>query len=142
MPQGTVLGPLLFKNYENDLHRAIDKDNCQVFQYADDIFLYSSPTNENIARIHLEKNFEELCYYFRSHQLMMNYNKTEYNVFAALKKARTPSYLKINGVNIGKSLSVRYLGTTLDNKINFKEEIKRIISRMAYKIKILKNIRN
>ena len=61
VPQGKVLGPLLFKNYGNDLHRAIDKDNCQVIQYADDTFLYSSHTNENIARIHMEKNVEEMC---------------------------------------------------------------------------------
>ena len=42
----------------NDFHRAIDNDNCQVIQYADDTFLYSSHTNENIARSYLEKKVE------------------------------------------------------------------------------------
>ena len=65
VPQGTVLGPILFNIYVNDLHRVIDSDNCQVIQYADDTFLYSSHTNENIARIYLEKNIEKLCYYFQ-----------------------------------------------------------------------------
>ena len=72
----------------------------------------------------------------------MNNKKTEYIVFAPSKKARTPSHLKVNDVNIGESSSVRYLGITLDNKLNFKEEIKRILSRMACSIKILNNIRN
>ena len=71
----------------NDLHRVIDSDNCQVIQYADDTFLYSSHTNENIARSYLEKNIEKLCYYFQSHQLMMNNKKTEYIVFAPSKKS-------------------------------------------------------
>ena len=68
--------------------------------------------------------------------------KTEYIVFAPSKKARTPSHLKVNDVHIGESSSVRYLGIILDNKLNFKEEIKRILSRMACSIKILKDIRN
>ena len=72
----------------------------------------------------------------------MNNKKTEYIVFAPSKKARTPSHLKVNDVNIGESSSVRYLGIILDNKLNFKEEIKRILSRMACSIKILKDIRN
>ena len=55
VPQGTVLGPILFNIYVNDLHRVIDCDNCQVIQYADDTLLYSSHTNENIARSYLEK---------------------------------------------------------------------------------------
>ena len=101
VPQGTVLGPILFNIYVNDLLRVIDSDNCQVIQYADDTFLYSSHTNENIARSYLEKKIEKLCYYFQSHQLMMNNKKTEYTVSALSKKARTPSHLKVNDVNIG-----------------------------------------
>ena len=59
VPQDTVLGPLLFNVYVNDLHRAIDIDNCQVIQYTDDTFLYSSHINENIARSYLEKNLKK-----------------------------------------------------------------------------------
>ena len=73
---------------------------------------------------------------------MMNKKKTEYTVFAPSKKARTPSYLNNNDVNIRESSSVRYLGIILDNKLNFKEEIKRILSRTACSIIILKDIRN
>ena len=102
----------------NDLHRAIDNDNCQVIQYADDTFLYSSHTNENIARSYLEKNIEKLCFYFQSHQLMMNNKKTEYIVFAPSKKARTPSYLNVNDVNIGESSSVKI------SRNNIRQQIK------------------
>ena len=58
------------------------------------------------------------------------------------KKILTMSYLNVHDVNIGESSSVRYLRIILDNKLNFKEEIKRIISRVACSIKILKDIRN
>ena len=38
VPQGTLLGPILFNIYVNDFNRAIDNDNCQVIHYADDTF--------------------------------------------------------------------------------------------------------
>ena len=86
MPQGTLLGPFLFNIYVNDLHKAIDNGNCPVIQYANDLSLYSSLTNENIDRIYLEKIIEELCFYFPSHQLKMNNKKTEHILFAPSKK--------------------------------------------------------
>ena len=61
MPQGTLLGPFLFKIYVSELHKAIDNGKCLVIQYANDLSLYSSLTNENIDRIYLEKIIEELC---------------------------------------------------------------------------------
>ena len=54
---------------------------------------------------------------------MMNNKKTEYIAFAPSKKARTPSYINVTGVNIGDK--------------EHKEKIKRILSRMACSIKIL-----
>ena len=48
--QGTVLVPVLFNIYVNDLHRAIDNDKSQVIQFADDTFSYCSYNNENLAR--------------------------------------------------------------------------------------------
>ena len=72
----------------------------------------------------------------------MSNKKTEYIVFAPSRKARTLSYLNVNGVNIGESSSVRYPGIILDKKLNVNEEIKRILSRRAGSIKILKDRRN
>ena len=48
--------PILFNIYVNDLHRAIDNDNCQVIQYADDTFLYSSHTNEILKNYVITSN--------------------------------------------------------------------------------------
>ena len=66
----------------------------------------------------------------------MNNKKTDYIVFDLSKIARPPSYPHVKRVNMGESLSVRYLAIILDNESNLKKrEIKRILSRMARIIK-------
>ena len=45
VPQGTILGPLLFNIYVNDLAKIVEKD-CTVVHFADDTFLFTSDTDE------------------------------------------------------------------------------------------------
>ena len=58
VPQCTVIGPLLFKIYVNDLAKVVEKD-CTVVQYADDTFLFTSDTDELLSKTKLEYNISK-----------------------------------------------------------------------------------
>ena len=87
MPQGTVLGPLLFNIYVNDMRQNI-APNFQILQYADDTMLYTTNEDFNIARSDLEKSLSEISDFFRKHKLNLNADKTEYFAVCKIKKYR------------------------------------------------------
>ena len=70
VPQGTILGPLLFNIYVNDLAKIVDKD-CTVVQYADDTFLFTSDTDEISSKTKLEHNFSKIIDFFAKSQLVV-----------------------------------------------------------------------
>ena len=63
VPQGTILGPLLFNNYVNDLAKIVEED-CTVGQYADDTFLFTPDTDEILAKTKLEHNISKIIDFF------------------------------------------------------------------------------
>ena len=63
VPQGTILGPLLFNNYVNELAKIVEKDHT-VVQYANDTFLFTSETDEISSKTKLEHNISKIIDFF------------------------------------------------------------------------------
>ena len=70
VPQGSILGPLLFLLYVNDLKQAVD---CDLFLYADDSCLvYQHKDVKEIGR-NLNKNFSNVCDWFVDNKLSIHF---------------------------------------------------------------------
>ena len=137
VPQGTILGPLLFNIYVNDLAKVVEKD-CTVVQYADDTFLFTSDTDEISSKTKLD-NISKLIDFFAKSQLVVNKQKTEYIVFSTRKRL-TNTVLNVDNERIAESNSVKYLGVIIDSKLKFDGEVKKILQRMACGIKVLNTL--
>ena len=99
VPQGTVLGPLHFNLYVNDLKECIH-NQTHLIQYADDCLVFSNDKNPQVAKPNLTFTLEQITTYFKQHELNLNASKTEYIKF--LGKTRNKSKQKETIVVDGK----------------------------------------
>ena len=141
MPQGTVLGPLLFNNYVNDLRDQIDK-NCEVVQYADDTLLLASSPIQQECKTFKEKNVILLTKYFTSLKLQLNPSKTEFILFSCNRDFSESESIKVGNKIITESKGVKYLGVPFDKNLSFQDEVKHLLKKMARGIRTICTLRN
>ena len=141
VPQGSVLGPLFFLVYINDLRYALD--NCGMRLYADDTVIYhtGNTIEENQKSLQASlKMFEHWC---NVNALTINTKKTKIMMFGRkhkIKKTRKPS-IKIYGKNIQCVPSFKYLGVILDSSLTLKTHIASVIHSILHKIGVLSKLR-
>ena len=136
VPQGSILGPLLFILYMNDI--------CSVSKllftllYADDtcVMLSGKDLNDLIAVFNVE--LISLCDWLKSNKLSLNTQKTFFMVFhrARLKSANC-NELIIDNASITRVYSAKYLGIIIDVKFNWIEHITYINNKISKAIGIM-----
>ena len=130
VPQGSVLGPLLFLIYINDLHVAIK--HCKVHHFADDTNLLI--INKSLKRLNklLNIDLKNLTNWLNANKISLNVSKTELIIFKPKRKPLDFSMkIKLNGKILYLTDSVRYLGIKIDSKLNWKSHV----NAMLYKIR-------
>ena len=147
VPQGSILGPLLFLIYVNDLFKSSEILNPTMF--ADDTNLFFS--NKNIPTLFKTVN-EELTHvneWFKVNKLSLNSSKTKYTFFNKPKISddiplKLPM-LYINGSEIKREYQLKFLGVILDENMTWKKHIELIENKISknigimYKVKLLLN---
>ena len=134
MPQGSVLGPLLFLIYINDLNIALKYSTLRHF--ADDKSLKQ-------IKKHLNLDLRHLCKWLRANKISLNSSRTEMLLFRHPKK--TVNYdlkIKIDGKRLIPSEYVKYLGLILDAHLNWKFHVDILASKLSRATGMLSRIRH
>ena len=140
VPQGTILGPLLFLCYLNDFANTIDKNVCLHIQYADDTTLIVSHKDPGTARQILKESLLKASKYFSDNQLMINMEKTQIIYFRKTAKTKGEP-INLSEVHLKPSSDVKLLGVTFDETLSFEKEINLILKKMAIGIRTIQALK-
>lgn len=122
VPQGSILGPVLFTIYINNITSSIT--NCNAHLYADDTVLYCFSNTAHSATQILQQAFDNLQNALCNLKLVLNANKTKYMLFSRARDIVDIAdnglhVATINGHSIERVSQYKYLGIWLDQKVNF-----------------------
>jgi hypothetical protein len=130
VPQGSVLGPLLFIIYTNDLPNALRFTRCVLF--ADDTTIYYSSRNLVHVIQNISVDLKHLTEWFKSNKLSLNISKTNYMLFTKNNKDYEQNInLRLSNENITRVNSTKFLGMIIDDKLNWQDHISHTKNKMS-----------
>ena len=139
VPQGTVLGPLIFILYVNDFSEAVST-YCDVLQFADDTAILCHAKNEANLQLIAEDTLNKTGQYMKQNRLTLNEKETELMVFRN-EKLPIIETVDFKGHRLEASEKCRYLGVIIDRELTYQNQLNKVISKMASAIRSLYLVR-
>ena len=138
VPQGSILGRLLFLLYINDMLQAVDWD---LFLYADETYLLFQHKDLERIKEELTKNFSNICDWFVDNKLSIYFgeDKTRSILFSTKNRKRKIGTLDIHygDVKIKQHSKVTYLGCELDESLSGEDIAFKVINKINSRLKLL-----
>ena len=140
VPQGSVLGPLLFLVYINDLEINL-KSNVKFF--ADDTMLFSTVKNPELSANDLNHDLGVIHQWAHQWKLEFNPDPTEQAtevLFSCKKFNPNHPHIMFNGTVVAKMNEQKHLGLILDSNLSFKKHINEKIIKAKKNLRIIKHL--
>ena len=133
VPQGFILGPLLFILHINNLPEVVSE--CNILMYADDTVIYCSSSKASVIQDKLIANLSKIEQWLSFNSLFINVTKTEALLFG------NSFSITLNNNVIKRVFHFSYLGIVFDDRLSWDEQIKQLILRAGKRVGMLGRLR-
>jgi hypothetical protein len=133
VPQGSVLGPILYLLYVNDIKNAVRKCNIKLF--ADDTVLYYVGSSVEDVEETVQTDLDHLSEWLEFKKLKVNVQKTNFMLFT--NKSMVNVRLFMDGQSVERVSSLKYLGVVIDEKLKFQHHLNFVSKKAGKKFGVL-----
>jgi len=138
VPQGSVLGPLLFLIYVNDLPKIIPDYNSIVL-FADDTSVLVTDSNKKDFNTNINQSLSSLITWFNSNLLTLNFNKTHFIEFRTKNYYQVQTKVLYEPKVISNSTETKFVGLTIDETLSWNQHIDAIATKLCSTCYVLRN---
>ena len=142
VPQGSILGPLLFLIYINDLPDEL-KSNAKLF--ADDTSLFSIVKDKNESANILSNDLAQISKWAYNWKMLFNPDPSkpaQEVIFSRKRKEESHPIISLNNIEVERTPYQKHLGLLLDEKLNFKQHVDNAVLKINKGISIIKKLRH
>jgi hypothetical protein len=141
VPQGSVLGPLLFIIYVNDLSHWLHFSKCNMF--ADDTAIYFSAKTANEVECNLNYDLGLIQRWLNVNRLSLNIDKTVFMLIGSRQKLNHSTNISIfmGGGQIKRVSATKYLGVIIDETLSFSDHVDMICKKCNRSAGALKRVK-
>ena len=140
VPQGSILGPILFIAFTADFASSLP--NCKVVAYADDAAILTSANSLCALKTKIEESIAQAQKWYNSNGLLINADKSEVMVMGKNHQIEVAVKSKTEETTIKSVSQLKVLGVYLDSKLNWIPHIRRIKSRASNPIRMIARSRS
>ena len=139
VPQGSVLGPLLFLIYINDLNNWLETEDIQL--YADDTVVYAAGKTTEEIEMQLNLTLKKLSEWCQLNRVTINNSKSKTVLFGTRLTSKDKIKCLLGDTELEQIDNYRYLGVDLDRHLNYDLCITNTIKKVNHKIWLLAKLR-
>ena len=141
VPQGSILGPLFFIIYVNDMLQLFSEDDPKITLYADDTVMYVSGNDSHIVCNKLDHGLAKLHNWCVANKLSINLKKTKLLIVDPLKICETYPQPKLDTQILDRVNSYNYLGVSIDENLTFEKFLREKYGKIHCRVHQLGKIR-